>query len=215
MEPLIAPTILFRFEFPLRYVTWAADAALELPVEYRVPHLAELDGQASFADFRMGWSEAGIQLSVRVSGKRQQPWCRESRVEDSDGLQLLLDTRDTRDIHRASRFCHCFVLMPQGGGRRETEAVAMALPIARAKEQPAPIRGECLTARSEQRIDGYVLGATISAEALTGFDPEEHPRLGMYYVVVDRELGCQTLTLTDEYPAQSDPSLWTSVALHR
>ena len=72
-----------------------------------------------------------------------------------------------------------------------------------------------LRTKSEQRIDGYVLAGTIPAEALTGFDPDEHPRCGLYYAVQDRELGWQTLTLSNEYPATSDPSLWASVTLQR
>ncbi len=41
-----------------------------------------------------------------MTGKRQTLWCRESVLESSDGLHLWIDTRNSRDVHRATRFCH-------------------------------------------------------------------------------------------------------------
>ena len=67
--------------------------------------------------------------------------------------------------------------------------------------------------RSEKRIDGYLLQAMIAAEALTGFDPAEHPRLGFNYAVMDREHGLQTWSASDDYPYDSDPSLWGTLEL--
>ena len=61
--------------------------------------------------------------------------------------------------------------------------------------------------------DGYVLRAAIPAISLTGFDPDEHRRLGFFYAVTDRELGGQMLALSAEYPAASDPSLWSTLQL--
>ena len=66
---------------------------------------------------RAAWSEAGLAFSVRVEGKKHPSWCRETKLEDSDALQLWIDTRDTHNIHRASRFCHRFIFLPGGGGR--------------------------------------------------------------------------------------------------
>ena len=55
----------------------------------------------------------------------------------------------------------------------------------------------------------------MTAEALTGFDPQEHPRLGFTYAVVDRELGEQTLGVGSPMPYQEDPSLWATLELVR
>jgi len=63
--------------------------------------------------------------------------------------------------------------------------------------------------------DGYVLEALVPAEALTGFDPEEHSRLGFTYFVRDSELGEQTLGVGSELPFTEDPSLWCSLELLR
>ncbi len=118
VEPLVAPRFLFRFSVPLLHCskTWSA-AGVQLGEKYRLLDLAQLDGEKPVADVRLAWSEEGIAVNVRIEGKRQPPWCRESRLEDSDGVQLWIDTRATHNIHRASRFCHRFAFMPAGGGR--------------------------------------------------------------------------------------------------
>jgi hypothetical protein len=37
----------------------------------------------------------------------------------------------------------------------------------------------------------------------------------MYYTVIDRELGWQTLALGPEYPVMDDPSLWGEAVFTR
>jgi hypothetical protein len=87
------------------------------------------------------------------------------------------------------------------------------LPINRAREQAKEAPGHALRVRGEKRIDGYLMQAHVSAEALTGYDPDDHPRLGFTYAVIDRELGWQTLSLGPEFPFQEDPSLWGEMEL--
>jgi len=205
---------LFRFAVPcLRHEPlWTADGA-GLDEAYRLPNLAELEGAKRSADVRVAWSEEGLALSVRVTGKKQTPWCRESRPEDSDGLQVWVDTRDVHDIHRASRFCHRLVFLPTGGGKDLSEPLSGWLPINRAREHPRAIPAKALKAVAQKRDDGYVLDALIGADGLTGFDPVEHPRLGFTYAIMDRELGEQTFTVGSPMPYQEDPSLWATLEL--
>ncbi len=215
-EPLIDPNFLFRFSVPC---LWSKDSwtekGVQLRKKYLVPSFGELLQRPVFADLRIGWNEEGLFFTVRVSGKKNTPWCRSTRIEDSDGLQVWIDTRDTHTTHRAGRFCHRFVFLPFGGGGRQEEPVADWLPVARAREAPRPASPEDLAVRSEQRIDGYVLEGFIAAAALTGYDPQEHPRLGFTYAVIDRELGWQTLSLGPEYSFREDPSLWGTLELVR
>jgi len=188
---------------------------VELDETYRLVNFAEMEGRPAWADVRGAWSEAGLAMTVATDGKRQPPWCRASRPEDSDGLQLWIDTRNMHNIHRAGRFCHSFLFLPGGGGRRLDRPVAQSLPINRAREHPLSIPSGAIRVRSEKRIDGYRLEAFVAAEALTGFDPQEHPRLGFTYAVVDRELGEQTLAVGNPMPYQQDPSLWATLELVR
>jgi hypothetical protein len=215
-EPLLAPTFLFRFSVPCLYhkELWP-ESGLQLGEKHRLPTFGELEGRPLWADVRGAWSERGFSFWVQVTGKRQAPWCRDSRLDDSDGFQVWIDTRNTKDIHRASRFCHRFAFLPAGGGRRLEEAVASWSPINRAKEHPKTTPPGALQVRSQVQAGGYSLAAHISAAALTGFDPDEHPRIGFTYAVIDREHGWQTFTVGPEFPFVEDPSLWGELELLR
>ncbi len=61
-------------------------------------------------------------------------------LDSSDGLRVWIDTRDTHNIHRASRFCHQFVFLPTGGGPRLDQPVAEQTLINRARENATPVR---------------------------------------------------------------------------
>lgn len=213
-ESLVPARFLFRFSLPCRYrrPLWPPEGA-GLDERYRLVSLAELDDRATPADVRAAWSEEGLAFTVRVEGKRQSPWCRVGRFEESDGLQVFIDTRDVHNVHRAGRFCHCFIFLPGGKGRRFDRPVAEWIPIHRAREQPREVGPGQLQVQSEKRIDGYLLDAFVPAGALTGFDPREHLRLGFNYVVMDRELGPQTLSAGSPMPYQEDPSLWATLEL--
>jgi hypothetical protein len=216
MSQLLAPTMLFRFAAPCFYAKelWTAKGA-NLSEKHSLPCFAELEGKRTFADVRLAWNESGVTLWMAVAGKQQAPWCRDSKIEDSDGVQIWIDTRNTQNIHRAARFCHRFAFLPVGAGRQLSEPVAALLAINRAKESPREIERGQLRVLAERKTDGYVLAAHIAAEALTGFNPTDHPALGFMYSVTDRELGTQTFSVGPELPFAEDPSLWGTLDLAR
>jgi hypothetical protein len=215
-DPLLPQRFLFRFAAPClyRHPLWTAEGAA-LEEKYRLVNLAELEGLPSPAEVRVAWSEAGLAVAVRVAPKRQAPWCRGTRPEDSDGLQLWIDTRDVHNVHRAGRFCQRFIFLPSGGGRRQDQAAGQAMPIHRAREPAPPVAAGLLQVRSQILADGYRLEAFIPAAALAGFDPQEHRRLGFTYAILDRELGEQTFGVGSPLAYQEDPSLWPSLELVR
>jgi hypothetical protein len=215
-QPLIPSRLLFRFSVPCLYLQlpWT-DKGLELPEEFRLPALGELEGKKTFADVRMAWSEDGMALWLRVVGKQQAPWCADSRQEDSDGIQIWIDTRDTHNVHRASRFCHRFVFLPSGGGPRRDQPVADQMLINRAREHAKPIRPNQLKVAAGKRTDGYWLSAYVPSGAMTGFDPVDQPKLGFTYAVIDRELGIQSFSAGPELPFWDDPSVWGTLELIR
>jgi hypothetical protein len=215
-EPLLPTRFLFRFAAPCAYQPkLGASAPAELPADCRLPSLGELEGQKSFADIRAAWSENGLAFSVRVEGKRQPSWCRDTKLEDSDGLQLWIDTRSTQNIHRASRFCHRFIFLPAGAGRTYADPVCDQLLVDRARENSNPVRPGQLKVVTEKRVDGYVMNLFIPSSALTGFNPADHPKLGFTYYLFDRELGAQYFSMSGEFPFASDPSLWGVLELVR
>jgi hypothetical protein len=216
---LLAPRFLFRFAVPVlrRDPIWKT-GGIELDESYRLIKLAELDAgsadrEPSFADVRMAWSPEGLALNVHVDGKQQPPWCREGRLEDSDGLTVWIDTRATLNIHRASRFCHRYTFLPAGGGRGNVEPVADQLLINRARENARPIRPRELQVVSKLTKSGYWLAAFAPAAALAGFDPQQHRQIGFTYAVFDRELGMQTFATGAAFPFTEDPTCWAALEL--
>ncbi|MCS7303903.1 MAG: hypothetical protein NZ602_02185 [Thermoguttaceae bacterium] len=211
---LIPERFLFRFLLPCRRrrPLWTRQGS-QLDESYRIFPLALLEGQRIWADFRMAWDEQGLAFCLLVQGKKQPVWCRAGRPEDSDSLQVWIDTRDVHSVHRAGRFCYRFLFMPAGGGPRLSEPTALWLPIERAREQPRPVASDSLHVLARLKPDGYVLEAFVSAEALSGFDPLEQPRIGFNYAVWDREFGLLTLSPGPPMPYAEDPSLWVSLEL--
>jgi hypothetical protein len=213
-ELLIPSTFLFRFSvacLPLPG-SWS-DEAPELDESHRLPSFGELEGRPVFADLRAAWCREGLAFTLRVAGKRQPAWCRETRVEESDGLHLWIDTRDTHNIHRAGRFCHRLAFLPTGSGRALDHPSATQVAIHRARENPKPCPSGSLSVHGKLTSGGYELVARIAASALTGYNPTEHDRLGFTYAIVDRELGWQTFSVGPELPFMEDPSLWGTLEL--
>ena len=62
--------------------------------------------------------------------------------------------------------------------------------------------------RAHRIKSGYRLEAFLAGPVLSGFDPAEYPRLGVYYCVRDQELGDQFLSVNWDFPFSDDPSLW-------
>jgi hypothetical protein len=197
---------------PCRYVkklpSKTGSALVDLPESCRVENHAEMDEKKNFADVRLGWNETGIGLQVMVAGKENPPVGDAAKAKFSDGVTFWLDTRGDRTSHRASRTCHQFFLLPVGGGSERDEPVIVQTKINRALAD-APIADlSNIPFRVQLTKSGYRLEAFFPVSVLTGFDPEEHPRLGFYYCVRDSEQGEQVLSVGGEFPYPDDPSLW-------
>jgi hypothetical protein len=188
-------------------------ALLDLPEAARLNNFAELDGHTNFADVRLAWNELGLAVQVSVKGKERPPTGDGERPWGSDGFTLWLDTRDARAGHRASRFCHQFHFLPTGGGAEKDEPTFAQTKVNRAL-QDAPLCGAADVAfRCTRQKGGYSVEAFLPAAVLSGFDPEQHPRLGVFYHVRDQELGDQFLSVNGDFPFADDPSLWEPLEL--
>lgn len=219
MPALVPNRFLVRVCHPCRYVKAMpaadGDALLDLPETARLDNFAALDGGTNFADVRVAWNELGLGVQVTVTGKDQDPAGDADKPRSSDGLALWIDTRDARSGHRASRFCHQFHFLPVGGGPDKDDAVVVPAKINRAL-QDAPLCDPTDVAFRATRLKrGYRLEAFLTAAVLTGFDPDQHPRLGIYYHVRDAELGDQYLGVNADFPFADDPSLWDVLELAR
>jgi hypothetical protein len=216
MTELIPNRFLFDFEFPLRRL--AAPMRLDGRLRgwsdaYRLPDLHAVDGVSPFAPVWAAWDETGLYVACRVEGKREPVRCDPAVYWRSDCLRLCIDTRDTRTIRRASRYCRQLFLMPAGGGPGKDRPAGGAPRFTRAREHAPDVAASRLKVAAEVTPDGYALEAYIPGTVLHGFDPAEHPRIGFYYILEDQELGQQFLTIGDDLHWYIDPSTWATAVL--
>lgn len=220
MPPIVPNRFLVRVSHPCPFVKDAPrdtddDHLVELPDSARLDNFAALDEQANFADVRLAWNEFGLAVQMEVRGKAQPAVGDSDKLSASDGLRLWIDTRDARAGHRASRYCHHFSFFPTGGGADKDAPFLTQSRINRAL-QDAPVANLAdVPFRTHRVKGGYRIEAFLPAAALNGFDPEEHPRLGVYYSVRDQELGDQFLSVGWEFPFGEDPSLWAVLELQK
>lgn len=215
MSSLLPHRFLFRYSLPVHRDDalprkGEKKGLLALKKEFALPDFGPLDNAPTFGEFRMAWNPQGLGISVQVRGDRktQRP---ASSAPSSDGLQIWLDTRNTQNIHRASRFCHHFSIALAGPAGKGPAVSQHA--IARAREE-TPF-GDLADVRVAADVgrDGYLLEAWFPASVLNGYDPDANPRLGFYFWLRDRDLGDQYLSVGDEFPFAQDPSLWATLEL--
>ncbi|MBN9118035.1 MAG: hypothetical protein J0I06_02515 [Planctomycetes bacterium] len=219
MPPIIPNRFLVRLCHPCPFVKDAPrdtdedEHLVELSESATLDNFAGLDEKENFADVRLAWNEFGLAVQVEVRGKSQPPVGDSDRPSASDGLRLWIETRDARASHRGSRFCHQFAFFPTGGGTDKEEPFLTQSKINRALQDAPMANLADVPFRAHRAKGGYRLEAFLPAAALNGFDPQEHPRLGVYYAVRDQELGDQFLSVGWEFPFSDDPSLWAVLEL--
>ncbi|MCA9109675.1 MAG: hypothetical protein KDA52_06995 [Planctomycetaceae bacterium] len=216
MTTLIPPEFLFRYTFPVQQIKdlpRRGKRLLNLPTECTLPSLSELARRQDYGRVQIAWNDRGFGISVSVDGKTHPPVGDPEKLGVSDGIRVWIDTRCTQTVHRASRFCHQFEFLPVGGGEDGMQPVATMWPVARASDDPPEVDSDLLPIQSDVREDGYRLEAWLPAEALFGYDPVEQPKLGFMYLLNDSERGLQCLSIGEEFPIVSDPSLWCTLEL--
>ena len=210
---LVPKNLTFRYRVPCKKISGTASVKTKLDESYSLPNFSELEDMKPFADIRMGWGDAGIVVSVEVGGKNKSLWCRESAILESDGLQVWIDTRATHNVHRATRFCHWFIAMPNGSGPRKDKPIGNMLKINRSREDSPTLNRQKVTVESKVMKAGYKMSLFIPAKALNGWDAAENRTFGFNLAVIDSELGWQTLAIGPELPISEDPSLWQTLEL--
>lgn len=224
-QSLIPNRFLFHIEMECGYRE-GLDELQELPECFTLPDFEVLeDPQVSDGIFsrkarggkefyvRSAWNERGIAFQFFVSGKSKELWCNPDRPDESDRIELWLDTRNVHDVHRATRYCHRFVCFPTGSGREGDEASVLFQPVSRTKQIPNEIPDGAMKIRSHVQRNCYSVFLYLSASALTGFDTREFRHLGIAWALIDRELPMKTLTAGAPFPFMEDPSLWYSLFL--
>jgi len=210
MSSIVPHRFLFRYSIAIpkmESLPNGDDDLLALPASCALPNLGELDEIEPFAEVRAAYNEAGFGLSFHINGKSRPVVPGRG---SPDGIDIWIDTRNTQNIHRASRFCHWFHVQPVGVGKRPSFEQR---DIPRARDEASIAPTDSVQINADIRKDGYDLEVWISQEALHGFDVAASPKLGFYYRIMDAELGEQFLGVDLEFPVTYDPSMWATLEL--
>lgn len=214
---LIPQTFWFRPAFVCRKIAGlprSPGRPLDLPPACALPDLGSLDDRSRWVEPRVAWNAAGLGLAFEVSGKAKPIESDCYAIGGRDEVEVWIDTRDTRDVHRATKFCHHFLASFRPSKRGQDLGVELAqLRIHRALADAPMARPGLTVAWAETTRGGYRLEMFLPAEALHGFDPDTNRRLGLYYRVGDPERGDQFLAVGREFPVGEDPSLWATLEL--
>jgi hypothetical protein len=208
----------FQFEIPIHYC--ARTPRIDGDVSkwgntYLVPPLVELEGSEPFADVYWAWNEDALFVAFDVPERQGPLRCDPVHWWKEDGVRICVDTRDARDIKRATRFCHFFYVLPVGGGPKRTQPIVGLHRMSRAKEPPPAVDVARVQVAARIGRRGYALEVGIPGACLNGWDPAEHPRIGFFYKIKDTALGDQHLTVDDELGWNVDPSTWATGVLTR
>jgi len=218
MTTLIPNRFLFDFEFPLMYrnkLPRLNGKLQDWTDAHLLPTLSQLDGQTDFGQVFACWNEKGLAIACRVEGKKRPLACEPKRYWAGDNLRICTDMRDARANRRATKYCQQFYFLPTGGGAKKNKPVAGAAQIKRAKDQAPSFSNDRIEIASSTYKTGYSLEAIIPAGCLSSFDPEQHHRIGLYYILEDREWGQQHVTIGDDLNWHIDPSTWPTAVLEK
>jgi len=191
----------------------SAGRLLDLPESCALPDLSELEGGSSWAQIRVGWNPGGLGIAVLADGVSPEQLDK-ARPDGFARAQFWVDTRDTRNVGRATRFCHRFIAeLELGKARRQLNVKAAQRPIAQATAESPICRPELIAARAELGPASWMLELFLPAEALNGFDEETNRRLGFAYHIADHVRDDQFFTVGRDFPVGENPSLWSTLEL--
>ena len=173
-----------------------------------LPPLQELDGEGAFAEVFVAWNADGLYIAERCHKRGGAVAVNRRRPHAGDGLELWIDTRATQTAHRATRFCHRFILLPRSGGGSRSEPMAWQGNIRRAREQSPLCDPSQINIASAIGDDWYIMEAHLPTPILAGLDPTPGARIGFNYHVHDLSQGRQFWSAPRGFPMATDPSLW-------
>jgi len=179
---------------------------------FLLPPLEELAGGEGLADVYLGWNGRGLYLALDVP-KEAEVVVNRQNPPAGDALEVFVDTHATQTSHRATQFCHHFVLLPAGGGPARKQALVWQRPIRRALQRAPMADPQHVAVASELRGDGYVVELSLRAQALRGYEPEAGARMGLALVLHDIQRGRLFWGTCEDFPYARDPSTWSLIEL--
>ncbi len=186
---------------------------LDLPRTCLVPDLEALEGREPWARVRIGWNPEGLGIAIEADGlglNAKSP----NRPEGFATVSVWIDTRDTRNVARATRHCHGFhARLTLSRDRKALDADVEQRRIPRATADAPIADPSLLRHRAELLKKGWRLELFLPADALNGYDPDVNRRLGFAYQISDAERDDQFLGVGRDFPVADNPGLWSTLEL--
>ncbi len=187
---------------------------LDLPVACALPDLSSLDGRSSWASVRVAWNPQGLGIAILADSAAGKSAMGVDRPEGFAHVNLWIDTRDTRNVSRATRFCHRFTAhLTLTRDRKGLNVEFSQRAIARATADAPMASPDLHSTYAAMTRSGWLFEIFLPALALHGFDPETNRRLGFAYQVSDHEREDQFLGVGRDFPIGENPSLWATLEL--
>lgn len=178
------------------------------PARFLLPDTSELCAEERFAEVAIGWTNEGIHVDVQI--KKAFEKVSYPDLQRGDSVELFIDTRDRKTSGFASRFCHHFFFTAEPiDGRLGGEMTRFRTEDVHALCDPSLLQVQPKVAKGS-----YSLAIFIPAHCLHGYDPEQFNRLGFTYRI--NRSGGQSQhfsVLSQDFPIEQQPSLWSSLRL--
>ncbi len=177
-----------------------------------LPDLSSLHGQGSFGRVLAGWTLDGLAFGVEVDVGHDLRLDPEHPFR-SDGIEVWVDTRDSREARKPTRFCHHFLLLPGGHGPRGRACYVQEMNPGGVKRPEDMADIQRIRAKAEVGRGGYTLEFLLPREVLAGYAPLEATSVALAYRLRSSVYGVQDLAFGEHFPLWRNPSLWLSARL--
>ncbi len=170
-------------------------------------------------ELKMAWNPNGLAIELTVHGKKLEPAGRRHDLKHSDHGLVLIDTRHTANVHRATEFCTALQFLPADETANDKPSVQLVdfsqhRNPAQQRSSRRELNAQRVAISARSISDGYRLELWIPAAQMPGFsEAPEIGHMGFYVVVEDSELGQLPLSIGDDFPIAHDPSTWLQLHL--
>jgi len=220
---IVPPSFLFQYQLSVPRIDelpGKKGQSFKLPDHAKLFVPATLNEGAAGLELKMAWNPNGLAIELSVHGKKLEPAGRRHDLKHSDYGLVLIDTRHTANVHRATEFCTALQCLPADEAADDQPSVQLVdLAQQRNAAQQRSSRRE-LDAKKvgiyvRSISDGYRMELWIPAGQMPGFaEAPEIGHMGFYVVVEDSELGQLPLSIGDDFPIAHDPSTWLQLSLN-
>ena len=213
---IVPPSFLFQYQLSVPRIDdlpRKKGRGLQLPDTARVFVPATMNDGVERLDVRLAWNPDGLGMELNVRGKKLEISGRRSDLKHSDYVLVFIDTRQTANVHRATKFCTALQILPSDEATHD-QPTAQFIDIAQQRGTHCEQDAKSVVLAVELVNDGYRLELWIPAAQMPGFsEAPEIGHLGFYVVVEDTELGQLPLSIGDDFPIAHDPSTWLQLNL--